>query len=374
MLDRLIASGEIEPDPKQRALAIRLDDLDRVLSARTVASKKSALGWLFGSKDRPEPVRGIYIHGDVGRGKTMLMDIFYRRCSVARKRRVHFHAFMADVHERIGSHRKAVKEGTARGDDPIPPVADTIADEARLLCFDEFSVTDIADAMILSRLFKALFDNGVVLVATSNVAPDDLYRDGLNRALFLPFVELLKTHTDVFELAGEEDYRLAAIGEDDFYVSPLDAASRKAMDATWAALLDGAHEAPASLSVKGHTVHVPRAGNGAARFAYADLLARALGAQDFLAIARRFHTVMVDDVPVMKEAERNEAKRFITLVDTLYDGGRRLIVSADAPAEDLYRSTTGNEAFEFDRTVSRLHEMRSHDYLNENARVGMKTT
>ncbi|MEX6506908.1 cell division protein ZapE [Jiella sp. M17.18] len=366
-LERLIETGEIEADPLQRRLAERLDRLDRALSAETVASKKSALGWLFGRKKTAEPVRGLYIYGEVGRGKTMLMDMFYRQTSVAKKRRVHFHAFMADVHERIGAHRQAVKEGRAKGDDPIPPVASQLASEARLLCFDEFSVTDIADAMILSRLFDALFAEGVVLVATSNVAPDDLYRDGLNRPLFLPFVDHLKAHAEIFELDGDEDYRLATLGRDDVYLTPLGEETAERVDAVWETLVNGAKEGPASLSVKGRTVAVPRAGNGAARFVCDDLLKRPLGAQDYLALAKRFHTVVLEGVPVMAEAERNEAKRFITLVDALYDSGRRLVISAEAPADQLYRSRNGNEAFEFDRTVSRLIEMRSQEYLEKAA-------
>ncbi|NDW07237.1 cell division protein ZapE [Jiella pacifica] len=364
-LERLIESREIEADPLQRKLADRLDALDRRLSAEFGASKKSALGWLFGKRREDEPVKGLYVHGDVGRGKTMLMDMFFRQSSIAAKRRVHFHAFMGDVHERIGAHRRAHKNGEAKGDDPIPPVAAAIAGESRLLCFDEFTVTDIADAMILSRLFKALFANGLVLVATSNVAPDDLYPDGLNRPLFLPFVDVLKRHTEIFELAGTEDYRLAFLGEEDVYVETSDPGAKERIDAAWQRLLDGAREKPASLSVKGRTISVPRAGNGAARFSFDDLLKRPLGAQDYLALARRFHTVLVEDVPVMAEAERNEAKRFITLVDSFYDAGGRLVVSADAPANELYRGRSGTEAFEFERTASRLFEMRSKEYLEK---------
>ena len=364
-LERLIENREIEVDPLQRKLADRLDALDRRLSAEIGASKKSALGWLFGSKRDVEPVKGLYVHGDVGRGKTMLMDMFFRQSSIAAKRRVHFHAFMGDVHERIGAHRRAHKNGEAKGDDPIPPVAAAIAKESRLLCFDEFTVTDIADAMILSRLFKALFAHGLVLVATSNVAPDDLYPDGLNRPLFLPFVAVLKQHAEVFELVGEQDYRLAFLSEDDIYVDTADPAAGSRIDAAWQRLLDGKKETPASLSVKGRTIAVPRAGNGAARFSFDDLLKRPLGAQDYLALARRFHTVIVENVPVMAEAERNEAKRFITLVDAFYDAGRRLVVSADAPANELYRGRSGTEAFEFERTASRLFEMRSKEYLEK---------
>ncbi|WP_102959307.1 cell division protein ZapE [Mangrovicella endophytica] len=366
-LEHLIATREIEADPAQRSLADRLDALDRRLSAAGLASKKSALGWLFGRGNAPEPVRGLYIHGAVGRGKTMIMDMFFRQSSIPAKRRVHFHAFMADVHERIGRHREAVKAGTASGDDPMPPVAAEIAREARLLCFDEFTVTDIADAMILSRLFKALFEEGVVLVATSNVAPDDLYPNGLNRALFLPFVAILKDHVDVVRLDAAEDYRLIGIGEDRLYISPLGPETAQQMDEVWSALLSGAREHAAALSVKGRTVSVPRSGNGAARFTFDDLLRRPLGAQDFLALAKRFHTIVIENVPVMMEAERNEAKRFITLIDALYDAGRRVVISAAAPAQEIYAGRNGTEAFEFERTVSRLTEMRSRDYL---ARAG----
>ncbi|MBO0662237.1 cell division protein ZapE [Jiella sp. MQZ9-1] len=364
-LEHLIETSEIETDPLQRRLADRLDALDRRLSAEVGASKKSALGWLFGKKREVEPVKGLYVYGDVGRGKTMLMDMFFRQSSIAAKRRVHFLAFMSDVHERIGEHRRALQAGKVKGDDPIPPVAAAIAAEARLLCFDEFTVTDIADAMILSRLFKALFANGLVLVATSNVAPDELYPNGLNRPLFLPFVAVLKQHAEIFELAGTEDYRLAFLGEDDIYVDTADADAKARIDAAWTRLLDGARETSASLSVKGRTIPVPRAGNGAARFAFGDLMKRPLGGEDFLAIAKRFHTLIVENVPVMTEAERNEAKRFITLVDTLYDAGRRLVVSADVPANALYQGKSGTEAFEFERTASRLFEMRSKEYLEK---------
>lgn len=362
-LERRIEEGEIAHDAGQRRLADRLDALDRSLSAAEVASKKSSLGWLFGKKRRAEPVHGLYVYGDVGRGKTMIMDMFYRQTSVKAKRRAHFHAFMGDVHERIGAHRQAVKAGTASGDDPIPPVAKALAAEARLLCFDEFAVTDVADAMILSRLFKALFAEGVVLVATSNVAPDGLYKDGLNRGLFTPFIDTLKAHADVFELAGAEDYRMEALGEEPFYVFPLGPEADRSIDAIWKRILGGQREETACVQVKGRTIEIARASGGAARLTYDEALKRPLGAQDYLALAERFRTIVLEGVPVMDEAERNEARRFIALVDALYDTKRRLIVSADAPAEDLYRHRSGKEAFEFQRTVSRLHEMRSDAYV-----------
>ena len=218
--------------------------------------------------------------------------------------------------------------------------------------------------MILSRLFDALFAEGVVLVATSNVAPDDLYKDGLNRGLFLPFVDRLKDHVEVLALDGTEDYRLAAIGSEDLYVTPLGEEADARIDAVWTTLLSGEKEGTASLSVKGRTIPVPRAGNGAARFSFGDLLQRPLGAQDYLALARRFHTVVVENVPAMDVSQRNEAKRLINLVDTFYDGRRRLILSAEVPAKELYTAPSGTERFEFERTVSRLFEMRSEDYFS----------
>ncbi|MEN3793236.1 cell division protein ZapE [Fulvimarina sp. MAC3] len=362
-LERLIERGEIEPDPAQKLLADRLDRLDHDLSNRSVATKSSALGWLFGKKGKPEKVKGLYVYGSVGRGKTMLMDMFYRQSSVSKKRRVHFHAFMGDVHDRIGAHRDKVREGTASQDDPMPPVARQIAEQSLLLCFDEFTVTDVADALILSRLFEALFQEGVVLVATSNVAPDDLYKDGLNRGLFLPFVDKLKDNVEVLALDAGEDYRLAAIGTEDLYITPLDDQAEARVEKVWNSLLSGEKEHAASLSVKGRTIPVPRAGNGAARFQYEQLLQRPLGAQDFIALARRFHTVVLEGVPALTVSERNEAKRLINLVDTLYDAGRRLVISAEVPAKELYTAPSGTERFEFERTVSRLFEMRSDTYM-----------
>nr|BAT31361.1 hypothetical protein [Fulvimarina pelagi] len=362
-LERMIERREIEADHAQRQLADRLDRLDHDLANRSVATKSSALGWLFGQKGKSEKVTGLYVYGSVGRGKTMLMDMFFRQSSVARKRRVHFHAFMGDVHDRISDHRYKVKEGTASQDDPMPPVAKQIAEESLLLCFDEFTVTDVADALILSRLFEALFQEGVVLVATSNVAPDDLYKDGLNRGLFLPFVDKLKNNVEVLALDAGEDYRLAAIGTEDLYITPLDDQAHARVEKVWDSLLSGEKEHTASLSVKSRTIAVPRAGNGAARFRYEQLLQKPLGAQDFIALAKRFHTVVLEDVPALTRSERNEAKRLINLVDTLYDAGRRLIISAEVPAKELYSAPSGTENFEFQRTVSRLFEMHSDTYM-----------
>ncbi|MBX3583862.1 MAG: AFG1 family ATPase [Rhizobiaceae bacterium] len=364
---QLIDRGEITDDPGQRPVVDALDRLISDIRVKRLQRKSSALGWLF-AKNRAaqEKITGLYIHGDVGRGKTMLMDIFFETVPVRRKRRVHFNAFMADAQDRIQKHRQARKNGETREDDPIPPVARALADEAWVLCFDEFTVTDIADAMILSRLFSALFDNGVVLVATSNVAPDDLYRDGLNRQLFLPFVALLKRHARVMTLDSPTDYRTEKLNRLPVYLSPLTPETGDMMDENWRTVTKGLRAAPAALTVKGREVAVPLAAGKAARFHFADLCDAPLGARDYLALADRFDTVLIDAVPVLDQSRRSATKRFILLIDTLYDRHMRIIISAEAPPDRLYAGQQGTtEAFEFDRTVSRLIEMQSREWLDE---------
>src|SRR5688572_12124367 len=305
----LVATGEIADDPAQRKIVTALDRLNDEIRTKRLQRKSSALGWLFAkSKAAPELVTGLYIHGGVGRGKTMLMDLFFETVPVRRKRRVHFNAFMADAHDRIQKHRLARKNGTAKEDDPIPPVARALADEAWVLCFDEFSVTDIADAMILSRLFSALFANGVVLVATSNVAPDDLYRDGLNRQLFLPFVGLLKRHTHVMTLDSPNDYRMEKLNRMPVYLTPLSVETERLMDEAWEAVTRGMPAAPDALTVKGRQVPVPQAAGDAARFSFADLCDAPLGARDYLAIDARYPTIFIDRIPVLDQTRRNPAK------------------------------------------------------------------
>ena len=362
----LVETGVVADDPAQRKVVAALDRLIDDIRAKRLQRKSSALGWLFAkSRAAPELVTGLYIHGGVGRGKTMLMDLFFDMVPVRRKRRVHFNAFMADAHDRIQKHRQARKDGTAKEDDPIPPVAKALAEEAWVLCFDECSVTDIADAMVLSRLFSALFANGVVLVATSNLAPDDLYGDGLNRQLFLPFLSLLKRHAEVMALDSPVDYRMEKLNRIPVYLTPLSAETDRRMDEAWAAVTHGAPAAPDALTVKGRQVVVPRAAGEAAWFSFADLCDAPLGARDYLAIAGRFHTIFIDRVPVLDQTRRNPAKRFILLVDTLYDRHTRLVLSAAAPPDHLYAGRPGvTEAFEFDRTVSRLVEMQSREWLD----------
>ncbi|CDX30441.1 conserved hypothetical protein [Mesorhizobium sp. SOD10] len=362
--DHLVQSGAVERDLAQERIIAALDRLIDEISAKRLAHKSSALGWLFAAKRQPrEPVKGLYIHGGVGRGKTMLMDMFFELLPVRRKRRVHFNDFMADVQDRIQKHRQARKEGTVKEDDPIPPVARALADQAWVLCFDEFSVTDIADAMILSRLFSALFSNGVVLVATSNVAPEDLYRDGLNRQLFLPSISLLERNAHVMTLDAEKDYRQEKLNRLPVYVTPADASADRALDEAWRAMTHGKPTEAVTLTLKGRQLVVPRAAGDAARFSFAELCEKPLGARDYLAIADRFSTVFIDHVPVLGEGKRNEAKRFILLIDTLYDHHMRLVMSAAASPERLYTAKRGTEVFEFERTASRLVEMQSRDWL-----------
>ena len=366
---RRVRDGELARDAAQERVIERLDAMIGALERSRLSAKGSALGWLFGKAGsrRPEAVRGLYVHGGVGRGKTMLMDLFFHELPTPKKRRAHFHDFMADVHARIHAHRQAVKAGTARGDDPIGPVAEAIRAEARVLCFDEFSVTDVADAMVLSRLFDRLFDLGVTLVATSNVAPPALYADGLNRARFIPFIARLEERCEVMALGSDgqgEDYRQTARDRAQVYAvgGPLDAA--------WSRFASG-EGTSATIERQGRRIAVPLAvetdppgaEGSAARFAFADLCGKPLGASDYAAIARAYRTVAVEGVPVFEPATRNEAKRFIALIDTLYDAGTRLLVSAAAEPDDLVGTLTRTEAFEFGRTASRLTEMRGRDWV-----------
>ena len=341
-----VAAGALRRDTVQEAAVKKL----RALS-ESLGKYRPGRRFFLSAK----PPRGVYLWGDVGRGKSMLMDLFFQTVEFAHKRRVHFNAFMMEVHERIHGERLT---GTA---DPIAPVARAFAEDARLLCFDEFQVLDVADAMILGRLFEQLFARGVVVVATSNVAPDRLYEGGLNRQLFLPFIALMKSKLDVFAVTGPIDYRLHRIGGMKVYLTPLSAETDAAMDAAWFKLTDELRPSPAVLTVLGRALHVPRAAKGVARFCFDELCVQALAAPDYLAIAQTFHTVMIDRIPKLTPAERNEARRLIILIDTLYDESVKLICSAEVAPEDLYPEGEGAESFR--RTASRLIEMQSEDYL-----------
>ncbi|UAK25975.1 cell division protein ZapE [Sphingomonas nostoxanthinifaciens] len=355
--DRLLAAGELRADPAQRRVAERLDQLQRDLEASP--PKGSVLWRLLGRK--PEPVRGVYLWGGVGRGKSMLMDLLYDTSTVRPKRRVHFHEFMLEVHDRLRAER--VKETG----DPIPAVAADIAAGAKLLAFDEMVVNNTADAAILSRLFTAVLDHGTTVVTTSNRPPGDLYKDGLNRQLFLPFIALIEARMDVLTLDGPTDYRLERLGGAPTWYAPLGDAATQAVSAAFFRLTDyppedRAHVPSCELAVPGgRTLHVPKSLKGVGVFSFKRLCGDARGAADYLAIARNFHTVILVGIPVMGPELRNEAARFKVLIDALYEHKVKLIVAAAAVPEALYPA--GDGAFEFERTVSRLMEMQSADYL-----------
>lgn len=347
--DQMAERGDIAPDPAQRDVLEALEDLRCSLEAR-----KPVRWWgrlLKG--DVPQP-RGIYIWGAVGRGKSMLMDLFYDHTAISAKRRVHFHAFMQDIHARLRVEREAARS------DPLAKVARDVADGLELLCFDEMQITDIADAMLVGRLFEGLMDRGVVIVTTSNRPPRDLYKDGLNRDLFMPFIGLLQERMDILCLDARQDFRQGRQVERQAYFHPLGAGASSGIDAVWSELA-GERPQPRVLTSGGRRIELPAASGSAARATFGDLCGQPLGPADFLLLAETFHALVLSDVPVMDRSMNNEAKRFITLIDSLYEAKRCLFISADAPPEDLY--TEGPNAFEFARTASRLREMQSQDWL-----------
>jgi cell division protein ZapE len=360
--DERLTSGEIVSDPAQAAGLAELKRLEADLSAHTG-------GGLRGLFRKPAPQRGVYLWGPVGRGKSMLMDLFFASAPVEKKRRTHFHVFMGETHRLIDAWRKGspaerrARFGQHRGDDPIPPVADVVARDATLLCFDEFQVTDIADAMILGRLFEALTERGVAWVATSNREPDALYKDGINRQLFVPFIGLIKQRLAVVKVAGAHDYRLDRLRAAGTWFSPDDPDNRRSFDQLWREMLGPEGETGATVEVLGRKIHLPHATGGQVRASFASLCGVALGPNDYIAIAAQFHTVFLEGVPKLRPDKREEARRFVTLVDALYEAKARLIVLAEAEPPALY--VEGDGAFEFERTASRLEEMRSADWLSE---------
>jgi cell division protein ZapE len=358
----LVSSGAIEPDAAQARAVAAFAALEQRLANYKPARKQGLLGRLFADKDEAPP-RGLYVYGEVGRGKTMLMDLFFQQSPVVHKRRAHFHEFMAEVHERIFGFRQNIARGEIADGDVIALTAASIFDEAWLLCFDEFHVTDIADAMILGRLFAKLFELGTVVVATSNVAPDDLYQGGLNRALFLPFIAQISDHMDVLRLEARTDFRLEKLVGVNMWLVPANRDADAALDKAWARMTGQAPCKPRDIAIKGRILQVPCAADGVARFSFADICEKPLAASDYLRLAHDYHTILIDHIPVMDHAERNAAKRFIALIDTLYDHAVKLMASAAADPASLYLATEGVEANEFKRTASRLIEMSSESYL-----------
>lgn len=360
-----VTAGELAPDTAQEAAAMRLHALWETLRgydppAPGPVAKPRLLGRLFGSRPPAAPAtpKGLYLVGQVGRGKSMLMDLFFAEAEVPRRRRIHFHRFIQEAHARFHAHKREHPEI----DDPIPPLADRIAAEAALLCFDEFQVHDIADAMILGRLFQALFDRGVVTVATSNTAPDDLFRGQPGRDAFLPFIAILNRHVDVHLLDSARDFRRQRDRAFATWHVPADARADMALDEVFRAMGGGERPRPVDLTVMGRTLRVPLAAGKVARFDFEALCGTALGAGDYLAIAERFHTVVLDAVPRLSPDNFDKARRFIVLVDTLYDQRVKLYASAAAMPDQLYMR--GENAAMFERTASRLEEMRSQDYLD----------
>jgi len=355
---KLVESGRLKPDPAQELLAEKLQSLHRGLNGYTPSTDQAGWRGRFGlTRRRADPLQGLYIYGSVGGGKSMLMDLFFDAAPIKLKRRTHFHEFLQDVHRRFNKFRKS--KFTDLGD-PIPVVAENLASDFWLLCFDELQVYNIVDAMILGRLFEGLFARGVVVVATSNRPPQDLYQNGLQREKFLPFIDLICDRLDVLQMASTNDYRLERMLGMRVYHHPIDSHGRTSLDQYFGELADGREPEIDKIEVKGRVIQIPAVA-GIARKSFFELCGKPLGAADYLAIAERYHTLILDDIPRMGKEMQSQARRFVTLIDALYEAKVNLICTADAVPKELY--ITGEGAFEFERLVSRLMEMQSADYL-----------
>ncbi|MRG71264.1 cell division protein ZapE [Alphaproteobacteria bacterium HT1-32] len=358
----LLDSGEIQPDSGQKAAVLAFQKMHDALNGYVPATGQSSWKAWFDRRKQQTAPKGLYLWGGVGRGKSMLMDMFFETAPVEHKQRVHFHAFMLEVHDRLHRFRQAAKAGKVEADrDPMPALARVIVDKAWLLCFDEFQVNNITDAMILGRLFTALFEAGVVVVATSNVMPDNLYKDGLQRDRFLPFIDVVKQHMTVMEIDDGSDHRLGRIQGRQVYHSPLSPEATQELERTFFDLTDTEQGEPVTLEVQGRKLQIPRAARNVAFVSFEDLCAKALGAADYLVLAQHFDTVIMDGIPKLGPENRNEARRFVHLVDALYEAHCKFICAADASPVDLHPA--GDTAFEFQRTASRLIEMQADDYI-----------
>lgn len=356
-----VITGALTADKSQQAAVSALDGLCKILQGYALPAPR-ARWWPFGAKTAVAAPKGFYLHGGVGRGKSMVMDMFFAQAPVAKKRRVHFHAFMLEVHDALHARRVLREKGAqARIDNDLIAVANDIANKTALLCFDEFQVKDVADAMILERLFSALFARGVVVVMTSNIAPDDLYAGGLQRELFLPFIAELKERLTVFSFDGAQDYRLRPLhGDTKVYFWPADADAKATLERLFRSLADGEAGAPVDISIKGRVLHVPRAAHRVAAFSFQELCEQPKSALDYLELAKHFHVFIVENVPRLSDAAQDALLRFVTLIDTLYDNHARVAISAAAPPDKLYDGS--ENATVFARTASRLAEMQSRAY------------
>ncbi|MBH68501.1 MAG: cell division protein ZapE [Rhodospirillaceae bacterium] len=359
--ERLVSSGKLTLDPGQQAAAKHLQELHTKLSGYQLKKLSSDWKTLFSFKSRVSRgfPKGLYIHGAVGRGKSMLMDLFFDGANVSKKRRIHFHKFMQEAHEAIYEWRQVNRND--KSGDPIAATAQLLAKKNALLCFDEFEIRDIADAMIVARLFTAMLELGVVVVATSNRHPNDLYKDGLQRDRFVPFIELIKGRMEVLHLTDGVDYRLDRLKAMEAYLAPATSETREALNKMFGELTDGHPSGAEFIKYKGRKIHIPRASDSVAIFSFSDLCNQPLGAGDFLAIAERYRTIIISDVPILTDTQRDAARRFMVMIDSFYDNGIHVIFSAAADPGDLYMGE--NWKFEFERTVSRLMEMQSLEYI-----------